>query len=214
MTAPQRRPALELVPDAKPTDEAKAGIIVDVEAPETWEAETFLAQWEPEHQLVGALMWMTAAQAKPILELVPDTAIWRPTSRWAYQIIRQLVDEGRAPGPVIVLATAKHQPCDEGTVCAYARRPPTPGRHHKLAVYLANAYTQTVSPAAAGDYAREVLEEAYRRGFTQAGIRMQQLGECGAEPEALTTQFITIRDELADLRRRAEAVAKPGWWQP
>jgi hypothetical protein len=43
---------------------------------------------------------------------------------------------------------------------------------------------------------------------------MQQLGECGAEPQALTNQFITIRDELADLRLRAEAAAKPGWWQP
>ncbi|WP_333890841.1 hypothetical protein [Mycolicibacterium gadium] len=214
MTAPQRRPALELVPDAKPTDEADPAI-ADVEAPETWQAETVLAQWEPEHQLLGALMWMTAAQAKPVLDLVPDTAIWRPTSRWAYQIIRGLVDEGRDPDPVIVLATAKHQPCDEGTVCAYARRPPTPGRHHKLAVYLFDVYQQVIAPkTAAGDYAREVLEQAYRRGFTQAGIRMQQLGECGAEPEALTTQFITIRDELADLRRRAEAAAKPGWWQP
>ena len=92
---------------------------------------------------------------------------------------------------------------------------PSPARQHKLAVYLFDAYQQVIAPkAAAGDYAREVLEEAYRRGFTQAGIRMQQLGECGAEPEALTTQFITIRDELADLRRRAEAAAKPGWWQP
>ena len=78
-----------------------------------------------------------------------------------------------------------------------------------LALYLFDAYQQAIAPqTAAGDYAREVLEEAYRRGFTQAGIRMQQLGECGAEREELTTQFIAIRDELADLRRRAEAAAK------
>jgi hypothetical protein len=36
-------------------------------------------------------------------------------------------------------------------------------------------------------------------------MRMQQLGECGAERE--------LRDELADLWRRAEAAAKPGWWR-
>ena len=39
------------------------------------------------------------------------------------------------------------------------------------------AYTQVLSPsAAAGDYAREVLDEAYRRAFRDNGIRMQQLG--------------------------------------
>ena len=88
-----------MVPDAEPTDETATGAIVDVEAPETWQAETVLAQWEPEHQLVGALMWMTAAQAKPILDLVPDTAIWRPTSRWAYEIIRGSRRSGDDPTP-------------------------------------------------------------------------------------------------------------------
>ena len=92
---------------------------------------------------------------------------------------------------------------------------PTAHRQRQLALYLFDAYQQVIAPkTSAGDYAREVLEQAYRRGFTQAGIRMLQLGECGAEPEALTTQFITIRDELADLRRRAEGAAKPGWWRP
>ena len=67
---------------------------------------------------------------------------------------------------------------------------------------------------AVGDYAREVLDEAYRRGFRDNGIRMQQLGECGAERELITERFAALRDELADLSRRAEAAAKPGWWQP
>ncbi len=43
---------------------------------------------------------------------------------------------------------------------------------------------------------------------------MQQLAECGAERESITEQFGIIRDELADLWRRTEAAAKPGWWQP
>jgi hypothetical protein len=72
-----------------------------------------------------------------------------------------------------------------------------------------------ISPAAAaGDYAREVLEEAYRHAFRDNGIRMQHLGESSAERELLTDQFAAIRDELADLWRRTEAAAKPGWWQP
>ena len=72
----------------------------------------------------------------------------------------------------------------------------------------------TVSPVAAVTYAREVLNEAYRRAFRTNGIRMQQLAECGAERESITEQFGIIRDELADLWRRTEAAAKPGWWQP
>jgi len=84
-----------------------------------------------------------------------------------------------------------------------------------LAVYLAAAYTQVLSPsAAAGDYAREVLDEAYRRAFRDNGIRMQQLGGCGAERELITERFAAIRDELADLWRRTEAAATPGWWRP
>ena len=43
---------------------------------------------------------------------------------------------------------------------------------------------------------------------------MQHLGGCGAERELITEQFAAIRDELADLWRRTEAAAKPGWWQP
>ena len=46
-------------------------------------AETPLTQWDCEHQLVGALMHLPAAEAAPILQLVPDSAIWRPDNRWA-----------------------------------------------------------------------------------------------------------------------------------
>jgi hypothetical protein len=49
-----------------------------------WRAETIATQLEPESQLVGALMWLPAACVRRILELVPDTAIWRPMNRWAY----------------------------------------------------------------------------------------------------------------------------------
>ena len=215
MTAAHGRP-LRVVPDPGDTVEEPSTAPVgahcpDVAEPETWEAQQVFDQWDPEHQLIGALMWLSAGRARPILELVPDTAIWRPTIRWAYQIIRSLVDEGCDPGPVVVLATARRQPC---TQAIDPQQPPTPGRHHRLAVYLANAYTQTVSPAAAATYARQVLDEAYRRAFRTNGIRMQQLGECGADREDLTEQFGAIRDELSELWRRCETASKPGWDKP
>ncbi|HYB36388.1 MAG TPA: hypothetical protein VEF72_11875 [Mycobacterium sp.] len=50
-----------------------------------------------------------------------------------------------------------------------------------MALYLFDAYSHTLSPAAAPSYAREVLDEAYPRGFRTNGIRMQQLADAGAE---------------------------------
>jgi hypothetical protein len=222
MSAPApRRAPLELVPDPAAKTEADDAewLVTDPPAttdpaaaePESWQAQTVLNQWAPEHQLIGALMWLTTEQARPILDLVPDTAIWQPMRQWAYEIIRALVAEGRDPNPVIVLAAARQR---SWSLSHRADQPPTPNQHHRLVVYLAGAYTQVLSPAAAaGDYAREVLDEAYRRAFRDNGIRMQQLGGCGAERELITEQFAAIRDELADLWRRAEAAAKPGWWR-
>ncbi|TXI56481.1 hypothetical protein [Mycolicibacterium mageritense] len=205
MTAAARRPDLHLVPDTDSTE-------TSFETYDGWQAETVLAQWEPENQLIGSLMWLTAAKAAPILAAVDDTAIWRPTARWAYELIRDLADNGEDPNPVNVMAAGRKRRSREALQPDQA---PTAAQIKQLALYVFDAYRNAQVPdVAAGNYARQVLEEAYRRGFTEAGIRMQQLGETDAEPEALTTQFIAIRNELADLRRRAEAAAKPGWWTP
>jgi hypothetical protein len=112
---------------------------------------------------------------------------------------------------VSVLSTARQQCWSRASQCG-----PAPTRHHhQLAIYLAAAYTNVLCPAAAaGDYARQVPDDAYRRAFRDNGIRMRQLGECGAERDDLTEQFATIRADLADLWRRFEAAAKPGWWRP
>ena len=86
MTAAARRP-LHIIADTDEHDDtaaigAHAG--VDVEILETWQSQTVLNQLEPEHQLIGALMWMSAEQARPILELVPDTAISEIRARSTY----------------------------------------------------------------------------------------------------------------------------------
>jgi replicative DNA helicase len=203
--AHQRCTALEIVRD--PDDTATT----PTAGSDDWRAQTVIGQYSPEHQFVGSLMWLTAAIAQPLLELVPDTAIWRPQTRWAYELIRRVINSGNDPTPPTVLAAGRRHAAIDA-INPHAA--PTAHRQRQLALYLFDAYQQVIAPTtAAGDYAREVLEDAYRRGFTQAGIRMQQLGECDAQPQALTAQFITIRDELADLRRRAEAAAKSGWWQ-
>jgi hypothetical protein len=151
MSAPpqQRRPPLELVPEPDPagdtdwlTGQAAATTDLAAEQPESWQAQTVLNEWAPEHQLIGAMMWLTAEQARPILELVPDTAIWQPLRQWAYEIIRAVVADGRDPNPVVVLAAARQRSWSHA---ANADQPPTPYRHHRLAVYLAAAYTKVLS---------------------------------------------------------------------
>ena len=201
MTAAQkRRPTLEVVPD--PDDTATTPAVGD-----EWRSTTVIDQYSPENQFVGSLLWLSAQKARPLLDLVPDTAIWRPQTRWAYELIRHVAATGTDPTPVTVLELAGSRPARDALNPA---SPPSAHRQRQLGLYLFDAYSQAISPAAAiTTYARQVLDEAYRRAFDTCGIRMQQLAASGAERGDLTDQFAAIRDELADLWRRAEAATKP-----
>lgn len=206
--AHRRRAALEIVPDP---DETAVTVDPGTDG-DQWRAQTVIDQYSPEHQLVGSLMWLSADTAQALLDLVPDTAIWRPQTRWAYELIRRVVDDGNTPTPPAVLAAARRHAAGDALDPEQA---PTATKHRQLALYLFDAYSQAVAPtAAATTYARQVLDEALRRAFETCGIRMQQLATCGADRAELTQEFTAIRDELADLWRRAEAAAEPDRSQP
>jgi hypothetical protein len=162
--------------------------------------------YDPEVQFVGSLMWLTAEQAHRQIDRVPDTAIWHPRSRWAYELIGGLVAAGTDPTPVAVLAAGRRRPARDSLD---ADAPPTANQHKQLALYLFDAFAEAVAPAAAIDiYAQDVLDEAYRRAFDTCGIRMQQLAACrGATRDELAEQFGAARDELTALWRRAEEAA-------
>jgi hypothetical protein len=102
MTAAHQRRALEIVPD--PDDTVTGPTTTDGY---DWRAQTVIDQYSPEHQFVGSLMWLSADTARPLLELVPDTAIWRPQTRWAYELIRRVIDSGNDPTPPTVLAAGR-----------------------------------------------------------------------------------------------------------
>jgi replicative DNA helicase len=206
MTAAQnRRPTLEVVPD--PDDTATTPAVGD-----DWRSTTVIDQYSPEHQFVGSLLWLSAQKARPLLDLVPDTAIWRPRTRWAYELIRGLVDTGTDPTPVAVLAAGRDHAARDAVNPDTA---PTANRYRQLALYLFDAYAQAVAPATAiRTYAREVLNEAYRRAFNTCGIQMQHLAASGADRAQLFDQFTAIRNELADLWRRTEAAAQHHRSQP
>jgi replicative DNA helicase len=178
------------------------------ESPEQSDAflfERVVQQWQPEHQYIGALLYLSVDEARPLLDLVPGTAIAKPVARWAYELIRRLVDNEEKPDPVSVLAAGNRHSA------RHALRPdqqPTDKRLKQLALYLVDAYTQNISAALASSLARQVLDDAYRRAFGTLGQRMQQLAETDIDRGELTDQFGLIREELADLWRRGEAAAK------
>ena len=203
MTAAHQRPALEIVPGPAEIPPAATTATGD---DDQWRAAAIIEQYDPEHQLIGSLMWLGIDTAGQLLELVPVTAIWNPQTRWAYELIRRVVDAGDTPTPPAVLAAGRRHPASD----ALETLIPSPAQVSRLALYLFDAYSQAVAPAATvGTYAREVLDAAYRRAFDTCGRRMQQLSACGADREELSAQFAAIRDELADLWRRAETAAKP-----
>jgi hypothetical protein len=172
------------------------------------QAETLLRQWDPESQLVGTLMHLPATAVVPILELVPDSAIWRPDNRWAFEVIRHIVGGGEDPDPVLVLHAARHRPPADA---AHPSEPVSASRHHQFAIHLADLYTQAVSPAAARQYAREVLEDTYRRAVELHGIRMAELAQRGTSRSELADYLTEMRAVLAELWRRAEAAASFRW---
>jgi len=162
-------------------------------------------RWDPEHQYLGALLWLPVAQARPLLALVPDHALGSPLPRWAHELIRRTVHAGADPNPVLVLdAGRRHPPSDS----LHPDRPPDAAALARLALYLFDAYSHAIAPAhTAATYAARVLERAYRHAFADCGARMQQIATTAAGRDDLTGQLIAIRDELADLRRRAEKAA-------
>ncbi|MFL0243647.1 hypothetical protein [Mycobacterium sp. SMC-17] len=202
MTSPHKdHPTLEVV-----SDRPRLSVAPELEG-DDWREHSVIEEWSAEHQLVGALMWLTAAQARRVLELVPDSAIFRPQTRWVYELIRRTVDAGRNPSPVVVLDAGRRY---SGSDALKPTQAPSGAEHRRLALYLFEVYQSAVAPTETVDtYAAMVLEGAYRRAFALCGIRMQQLAEAGAERADLNDQFIEIRDELADLRRRADKAAKP-----
>jgi hypothetical protein len=171
------------------------------------DAQDVVDQYSAEHQLIGSLMWLSADRARSLVNLVPNTAIWRPLTRWAYELIRRVVDRGDAPTPPAVLAAGREYPARDALDAADTL---TASRHRQLALYLFDAYAQAIAPdAAAATYAREVLDEAYRRTFEACGIRIQHHAASGANRDDLNAEFALIRDDLAKLWQRGQPATPP-----
>ena len=137
MTAAHGRP-LRVVPDPGDTVEEPSTAPVgahcpDVAEPETWEAQQVFDQWDPEHQLIGALMWLSAEQARPILQLVPDTAIWQPKRQWA------IVMYSRTPFGSLDTVASVVPLCRRSALAANSRMRALSADSHRTAAFLDDA---------------------------------------------------------------------------
>ncbi|WP_454793780.1 hypothetical protein [Mycolicibacterium lutetiense] len=169
--------------------------------------------WEPEDQLIGALLHMYGPAAAEILTMVPTTAIQHPVARWAYELITTLVlDHRRDPDPTLVLTLARSQPpaADANTPVELTTMVIRPNVLGDLGNYLANAYTHAHSVNQVREYARLVLDDAFRRTAGIWGARLQALADSYADREEITAAITDImRGELRDLWQRAECATKP-----
>jgi hypothetical protein len=119
-----------------------------------------------------------------------------------YELIRSLVAAGRDPHPAAVLHRAKGQPA---TQSLRPDQPPTAGECHRLATHLAGLYTQVLDPAT--DYARDVLDDAYRHAAHAGGQHLQHLAETCTDSARLGAAVDTLCTDLAELAARAAACA-------
>jgi replicative DNA helicase len=185
--------ALRLVPDLEPV------------ADDHWLTHTAQHTGEPEQQLIGALMYLSAGEAQDVLDLVPDSAICDPTGLWVYELIRRVVRDGEDVDPVRVLGAGRQH---AATQSLWPEKAPSPHQHHQLALYLVDACTNTPSPTALANCVRAVLDDAYLRAFDTFGLRMQELAASGADRGHLAVQFAAIGEELGDLWRRTETAER------
>lgn len=200
-------------------DDAPAGNVVPIKrTEESWDpaepsAESVARRWDPESQFIGALMWLSAERARPILEVVHDADIANPLNRWAVELIRALVEAGDNPNPVLVARAAmKQAPADYAA--PYETREWSPGsqggRYHQLTLHLAAAYDHVVGyEAGVLSYAREILDDSYRRAIRFHGVRMQQMADTMADREDLT-EYVTelMRGDLRDIWMRTTKLGR------
>ncbi|WP_067721655.1 hypothetical protein [Nocardia yamanashiensis] len=153
------------------------------------------AVFDPENNLVAALLNLDATQAAAVLAYVQDDDLQGHLPRTAIGLIRQLAVGGADPTPQAVAARAR------GHLAVTPR--PSP---QSVLMYLANVYT-TRLPLTAWADAAQVVEDSYRRSFAEHGARMEQMSDAYApisDLEQMTGDAVRLwremRQRLAHLR--------------
>ena len=193
---PDHRPHPETTPPASggqlaPTTPERDVYDAIAEHLETQAAAVF----DPENNLVAALLNLDATQAAAVLDYVQDDDLQAHMPRVTIGLIRQLAAAGSDPTPQAVAARAR----------GHLAATPRPS-HHAVIMYLANIYT-TRLPLTAWADAAQVVEDSYRRSFAEHGARMEQMADAYAsitDLEQVTGDAVRLwrnmRQRLAQLR--------------
>ena len=167
--------------------------------------------WEPEDQLLGALLHLRGPEAPrlraEIAALVPASAIQGPLARWAYELMSTLIGKGVTPDPTLMLTAARRQPpaADADVPHELATIALRPNVFDDLGMYLIDVYTNSYTTTNIDQYARAVLDDAFRRAAGRWGTRLQNMAEAYADREEITAAITDLmRGELRDLWSRAE----------
>jgi replicative DNA helicase len=150
--------------------------------------------FDAERALIGCLLHLDAAHARPVVALVRPDDLADPALAEILAAIRALVAVNVAPEPSAVLSLLRRDGRATGQ------------RYAAVARLLADLYACTAVPASAGWYAACVLEEAARRRAAEAGTRVAQAAErvpIADLPELVTRELVAV----ATLAQRAAAVA-------
>jgi replicative DNA helicase len=173
------------------------GATIPIKPPPSCQIDTSVARGadilDAERALIGCLLHLAAAHARPIVAQVGLDDLADPALGEILAAIAALVTVGVNPEPTAVLSLLRHDGRANGQ------------RYVAVATLLADLYTCTAVPASAGWYAARVLEEATRRRAREAGERVAQAAELvpiADLPELVTrelTAVITLAERAAEV---------------
>ncbi|MGW5441420.1 hypothetical protein [Nocardia asteroides] len=169
--------------ELRPVPELETDVDVDLvsELADEIERRTIAVRLDPETNLIGALMAMPAGEVAEVLEVLGDDDIERPLARTILIVIRKLVAGGRAPDPVAVVSTIRN-PDHRGAGGETTVVTEVPNRFETIAKFVADCYTTGIGVDVWGT-TYQVVDDAYRRAFGMAGLRLTQMADYPADTE-------------------------------
>ncbi|MFA4085255.1 hypothetical protein ONA92_26535 [Mycobacteroides salmoniphilum] len=169
--------------------------------------EAYQFIWDVEDRFIGALMSCTAAEIRTLAAIVRPTDIYRPTPRWAYELIVHLAHTGIDPNdPRNIIAAAHHHAPSDYHTSDIDLAEKRPHLFVTLCRYLVDVY-------ATGDHetlichTRELLDESFRRTNEQWSVRQGEMSRAVADRQDIRALHLAMRHDLADIWNRCETAA-------
>ncbi|WP_042790077.1 hypothetical protein [Mycobacteroides abscessus] len=163
--------------------------------------------WDIEDRFIGALMSCTAAEIRTLAAIVRPTDIYRPTPRWAYELIVHLALAGIDPNdPRNIIAAAHHHAPSDYHTSDIDLAEKRPHLFVTLCRYLVDVYA-TGERESLICHTRELLDESFRRTNEQWSVRQGEMSRAVADRQDIRAMHLAMRQDLADIWNRCETAA-------